>query len=76
MFSSAKIHIILDEAKNSSYFCMKKQPNTHEMALKILGAWLIFVAIVYLLMWFDTAYYKYNLPNIYRKVLDSFTEEE
>ncbi|MBQ7683269.1 MAG: hypothetical protein IJ253_08475 [Bacteroidaceae bacterium] len=46
------------------------------MTLIILGAWLIFVAIVYLLMWFDTAYYKYNLPSVYRKVLDTFTEED
>ncbi len=46
------------------------------MALKILLAWLLFVVLVYLLMWFDTIYYKYNLPEVYRKILDTFTEED
>ena len=46
------------------------------MALKILLGWLVFVAIVYLLMWFDITYYKYNLPEVYRKILDTFTEED
>ena len=46
------------------------------MALIILLAWLAFVAIVYLYMWFDNAYYAYNLPEVYRKILDTFTEED
>ena len=76
MFYDTKLRIFFDRAKNSSYFCTKKQLITDKMTLIILGAWLIFVAIVYLLMWFDTAYYKYNLPSVYRKVLDTFTEED
>ena len=76
MFYDTKIRIFFDKAKNSSYFCTKKHLITDKMTLIILGAWLIFVAIVYLLMWFDTAYYKYNLPSVYRKVLDTFTEED
>lgn len=46
------------------------------MAKGILIGWFIFVAIVYLLMWFDTAYYKYDFPTLYRRMLDTFTEEE
>lgn len=46
------------------------------MVIGFIIGWLVFVAVVYLLMWFDTAYYKYNFPTLYRKILDSFTEEE
>ena len=74
--SNAKLQIFLDETKNSSYFCVKNCLIPHIMALKILLGWLVFVAIVYLLMWFDITYYKYNLPEVYRKILDTFTEED
>mgnify|MGYP006872987975 CR=1 FL=1 len=41
-----------------------------------LIAWGCFVALVYLMLWGDAFYYKYNLPNVYKKMLDAFTEEE
>ena len=41
----------------------------------ILTAWGIFVFLVYLLLWGDMAYYKYNLPKVCKKMLDAFTEE-
>lgn len=44
--------------------------------LIILLAWSIFVCLVYLLLFCDTVYYKYNLPKVCKKVLDAFTEEE
>ena len=46
------------------------------MILKCILGWLTFDLIVYLAMWFDTAYYKYDLPTVARKIMDSFTEEE
>lgn len=45
-------------------------------SLIILLAWGIFVCLIYLLLYFDTFYYKYNLPKVCKKVLDAFTEEE
>lgn len=46
------------------------------MWLTILMCWLSFVALVYLLLWYDTVYYGLDLPKVYRKILDIFTEEE
>jgi len=42
----------------------------------ILIAWGIFVFLIYLLLWGDMVYYKYNLPKVCKKMLDAFTEEE
>ena len=42
----------------------------------ILLAWAIFVCLVYLLLWSDTVFYKYNLPKVCKKVVDAFMEEE
>jgi len=42
----------------------------------ILFAWAIFVCLVYLLLWGDAFYYKYNLPKVCKEVLNAFTEEE
>jgi len=44
--------------------------------MTILLAWGIFCCLVYLLLWGDAFYYKYNLPKVYKKVLDAFMEEE
>lgn len=44
--------------------------------MKFLIAWGIFVALVYLFVYFDTVYYKYNIPKVCKKVMDAFTEEE
>ena len=44
--------------------------------LIILLAWGIFTCLVYILLWGDTLYYRYNLPKVCKKVLDAFTEEE
>lgn len=44
--------------------------------MTILIAWGIFVGLVYVLLWGDTLYYRYNLPRMCKKVLDAFTEEE
>ena len=42
----------------------------------VILAWLAFDLVVYLFMWFEPIYYKHDLPTVYRKILDSFTEEE
>ena len=42
----------------------------------VLYIWLGFVALVYIFAWLDTMYYQYDVPRIYRRVLDAFTEEE
>lgn len=42
----------------------------------VILVWLAFDLLVYLFMWFETIYYKHDLPTVYKKVLDSFTEEE
>jgi len=42
----------------------------------ILIAWGIIVCLIYLMLWGDALYYKYNLPKVCKKVLDAFTEEE
>ena len=41
-----------------------------------LMVWGGFVCLVYLVLWGDTFYYKYNLPKVCKKVFDAFTEEE
>lgn len=46
------------------------------MVLKAVICWLIFVVLIYGLLWFDTIYYKHNLPQVYKNILDIFTEEE
>lgn len=43
--------------------------------LIFLIAWGAFVALVLVALYVDTAYYKYNLPKVYRKVINAFTEE-
>lgn len=42
----------------------------------LLIVWCVFVALVYLVLWFDTIYYKHNLPKLFKKMLDAFTEED
>lgn len=44
--------------------------------MKFLIGWGIFLGLVYLLLWCDAFYYKYNLPKVCKKMLDAFTEEE
>lgn len=46
------------------------------MVLKIVLGWFIFITVVYILMLFDILFYKYDLPKVYRKILDAFTEED
>ena len=46
------------------------------MIVKILLGWLIFDFVVYVVMWFETIYYKKDLPAVFRKILIAFTEEE
>lgn len=41
-----------------------------------LIVWAAFVAFVYLFMWLDEAYYRYNLPETFQKIVDTFTEED
>ena len=41
----------------------------------LLIIWLLFIALVYIAMWVDHVYYKYNLPQVFRKLTDAFTEE-
>lgn len=45
-------------------------------AMMILLVWGIFICLVYLMLWGDTFYYRYNLPKACKKILDAFTEEE
>ena len=42
----------------------------------ILTGWGIFLGVVYLVLWADAFYYRYNLPKVCKKVFDAFTEEE
>lgn len=41
-----------------------------------LICWCSFVCLVFLILWGDTLYYKYDLPKVCKKVFDAFTEEE
>lgn len=38
--------------------------------------WAAFVAFVYLFMWLDEVYYRYNFPETFQRVVDTFTEED
>lgn len=46
------------------------------MIIKILLGWIIFLVVIYSIMWFETFYYKKNLPVVFHKILLAFTEEE
>ena len=46
------------------------------LTLLFLIIWGAFVALVYMVLWGDTIYYKYNIPKLCRKVIDAFTEED
>ena len=46
------------------------------MILRIIIGLLIFDLLVYIAMWFETIYYKKNLPAVFQKLLMAFTEEE
>ncbi len=46
------------------------------MALKIIIGWLLFCLFVYAFMWVEQAYYSQDLPTKFRRIMDSFTEEE
>lgn len=42
----------------------------------VLLVWLALDLIIYIGMWLETIYYKHDLPKVYQKILESFTEEE
>lgn len=46
------------------------------MILRIIIGLFIFDLLVYIVMWFETIYYKKNLPAVFQKLLMAFTEEE
>lgn len=46
------------------------------MLNKILLIWAILDVIVYAVLWFDTVYYEHDLPKLYKRILDAFTEED
>ena len=46
------------------------------MASYLLIAWLAFDLAIFLIMWFEYAYYKHNLPGKCKKFIEAFTEEE
>ena len=46
------------------------------MALNILIGWFVFLAIFYLAVFIEFAYYEYNLPQKFRIIMEAFTEEE
>ena len=56
-------------------FAVNIQQNK-DCTMMILLAWGIFIGLVYLLLYCDFFYYRYNLPKACKKVLDAFTEEE
>ncbi len=45
------------------------------MLVKCLIGWAVFVALVYLFAWYDDVYYTHNLPEKWRKLRDTLTEE-
>lgn len=47
-----------------------------QIKMVFLLAWGIFVGLIFLILYCDFVYYRFNLPKAYRKVLDAFTEEE
>ena len=46
------------------------------MRAKILLGWLLFLIVIYTIMWLEHIYYTRNLPDKYRRIIASFTEEE
>ena len=46
------------------------------MITKIILGWLIFDVLVYACMWFEHAYYTHDLPEKFRQIVNSLTEEE
>ena len=38
--------------------------------------WLVFLLLFYTAVWFEYAYYRYNLPAKFRVLLEAFTEED
>ncbi len=44
--------------------------------LKFLIGWAIFVAVVYLLLWFDTIFFRKDVPQKFRDLMESFSEED
>lgn len=46
------------------------------MIWTILLIFLAFDAVVYFALWFDTMYYRHDLPNVCRNIIYKFTEEE
>ena len=47
-----------------------------DMRAKILLGWLLFLIVIYTIMWLEHIYYTRNLPDKYRRIIASFTEEE
>ncbi len=41
----------------------------------IIVGWAIFIIAVYAWMWYDDAYYSYNLSGKFKQVKDTLTEE-
>lgn len=37
---------------------------------------LAFDTVVFIALWFDTMYYRHNLPSMCRNIIDKFMEEE
>lgn len=42
----------------------------------ILCIWLGIIITVYLFMWVETLYYKYDFPRVFHSVIEAFTEED
>lgn len=42
----------------------------------IILSWLGIDLIIYIGMWLETIYYKHDLPKVYQKIIESFTEED
>ena len=43
--------------------------------LQVLLYWFVFVAVVYILVWLDDAYYRVNLPERFRFIYRELFEE-
>lgn len=75
-FVVTKLMINLDKQKLLANFVHQIPQKLRIMMLRIVICWAVVLCLVYGFLWFDTIYYKCNLPKMYRKMLDIFTEED
>ena len=72
MIISSLFNLFIVFLQKQTCFSLQRE----DYAMMLLLGWGIFLCLVYLLLWGDSFYYKYNVPKVCKKVLDAFTEEE